>query len=257
MKKFALASPIAFVLLSFAVYASIPVSSFIIQPEKLNSNVYSQKESQFSLTSSDSEFELPRTSTQKIVSESSALRGKKIIVNTGDFPVSGETAAEKYLKNTPYLNLESREIKETAKKFRNSKDPVNEISLFVYKHISDKKEGIPIIPALSILKDKSGDCTEHSVLTVSLLRASNIPARAVVGIILSEYFIGKKDIFVYHMWVEAYVNDKWVLVDSTRPMNLNHNRYIAFTYHNLKTEGPIDYLNALSVITNIKIKQVD
>jgi transglutaminase-like putative cysteine protease len=110
---------------------------------------------------------------------------------------------------------------------------------------------------LSILKDRAGDCTEHSILTVSLLRASGIPARAVVGIILSEYFNGRRDVFVYHMWVEACVNKKWILVDSTRPMHLNHNRYIAFTYHNLKTEGPIDYLNALSVITNIKIRQVD
>ncbi len=95
------------------------------------------------------------------------------------------------------------------------------------------------------------------MLTVSLLRASNIPARAVVGIILSGYFNGEKNVFVYHMWVEAYRNGRWELVDSTRPMNINHNRYIAFTFHNLTTEGPIDYLNAISLINNIKIRQVE
>jgi transglutaminase-like putative cysteine protease len=257
MKRIIISLPAAIFLFSITAFASIPVSSFIIEPEKLHSNVYNQKESRFSIKSSDEDFDLPRTSTQKIISDSRALRGKKLIVATGDFPVQEECSVTQYLKDTPYLNLSSREIRETAARFSKSADPVKDISFFVYHHISDKKEGIPIIPALSILKNRAGDCTEHSILTVSLLRASGIPARAVVGIILSEYFSGKKDIFVYHMWVEAYVNKKWILVDSTRPANLNHNRYIAFTFHNLKTEGPIDYLNALSVITNVKIRQVD
>ncbi|HOP28359.1 MAG TPA: transglutaminase-like domain-containing protein [Spirochaetota bacterium] len=257
MKRFSILSLFALVFFSLALYASMPVSSFIIEPEKLHDEIYSQKESRFRIKSSDKDFDLPRTSTQKIVSDSRAIRGRQLIVATGDFSLQEDCSVSKYLKDTPYLNLNSREIRESAAKFSKSKDPVKDISLFVYNHISDKKEGIPIIPALSILKNRAGDCTEHSVLTVSLLRASGIPARAVVGIILSEYFNGKRDVFVYHMWVEAYVNKKWILVDSTRPMHLNHNRYIAFTFHNLKTEGPIDYLNALSVITNIKIRQVD
>ncbi len=257
MKRRFISYSIILAMFSIAVYASIPVSSFIIEPEKLHDAVYSQKESRFWIKSSDKDFELPRTSTQKIISDSWAIKGRKLIVATGDFPVPEDGSVSQYLKDTPYLNLNSREIRETAAKFSKSADPVKDISIFVYNHISDKKEGIPIIPALPILKDRAGDCTEHSVLTVALLRASGIPARAVVGIILSEYFNGKKDVFVYHMWVEAYVNKKWILVDSTRPMHLNHNRYIAFTFHNLKTEGPIDYLNALSVITNIKIRQVD
>jgi len=257
MKKLTASSVISLALFSAALYAAIPVSSFIIEPEKLSSDVYKQKESRFSIKSADEEFELPRTSTQKIESDSRVLRGRKLVVATGDFSIQENCSVSEYLKDTPYLNLNSREIRETAAKFSKSPDPVKDISFFVYKHISDKKEGIPIIPALSILKNRAGDCTEHSVLTVSLLRASGIPAKAVVGIILSEFFSGKKDVFVYHMWVEAYVNRRWILVDSTRPMFLNHNRYIAFTFHNLKTEGPIDYLNALSVITNIKIRQID
>lgn len=257
MKRLLMLSLLTLAAITATVYADIPLSSFIIKPERLNSTVFSQKESRFSISSSDTEFSLPATSTQKIISESLAGGGREIIVATGNFGTTGDDSASKYLKDTPYLNLGSREIKEAAGKFRNSKDPVKDISLFVYRQISDKKEGIPIIPALSILKDRAGDCTEHSILTVSLLRANNIPARAVVGIILSEYFGGKKNVFVYHMWVEAYTNGRWRLVDSTRPMNLNHNRYIAFALHNLKTEGPIDYLNAISSINNVRLKQVD
>ncbi len=241
---------------SVAAIASMPVSSFIIRPEKLSKNVYNQKESVY-IISSEGSFSLPALCNQKILSEKTVSGRKEITVAAGGFSADTDRGGSKYLRDTPYLSLQSREIKDTAARFKKSKNPVKDISLFVYNHITDKKEGIPIIPALSILKDRAGDCTEHAILTVSLLRANGIPARAVVGIILSEYFANQKDVFVYHMWAEAYRNGKWELVDSTRPMNIRHNRYIGFTFHNLTTEAPIDYLNAISPITNIKISQLE
>jgi transglutaminase-like putative cysteine protease len=158
--------------------------------------VYKQKESRFWIKSSDKDFELPRTSTQKVISDSWALSGRKLIVATGDYAAQDEGSVSQYLKDTPYLNLNSREIRETAAKFSKSADPVKDISLFVYNHISDKKEGIPIIPALLILKDRAGDCTEHSILTVSLLRASGIPARAVVGL-FCQNILAVKEMFLF------------------------------------------------------------
>lgn len=241
--------------ISPVILASIPVSSFIIRPEKLASDFYTQKESGFIMSSSDEDFSLPVLSNQKILSEKILNGRKEITLSTGNYPAPEVHGVSKYLRDTPYLNLQRREIREATEKFRNSKDPVKDISLFVYNHISDKKEGIPIIPAPLILKDRAGDCTEHSILTVALLRANGIPARAVVGIILAEYFGGNKDIFVYHMWVEAYRNGRWVLVDSTRPSGIRHNRYIGFTFHNLTTEAPIDYLNAISAIADVRIRQ--
>lgn len=255
MKKISAAAVIFCLFISAVIYGSIPVTSFIIRPESVAHDVYTQKESVFIISSAEEGFALPRLSNQKILSENIPGNRKEITVSTGNFPVQGDLENSKYLRDTPYLNIQNREIKDAAGKFRKSKDPVKDISLFVYNHISDKKEGIPIIPALSILKDRAGDCTEHSILTVALLRANGIPARAVVGIILAEYFGGYKDVFVYHMWAEAYRNGRWELVDSTRPSGIRHNRYIGFTFHNLTTEAPIDYLNAISAITNLRIRQ--
>lgn len=256
MKKTYILTLIIGLFSSASIFAAMPVSSFIIRPERLSKDVYNQKESIF-VISSEGSFSLPALCNQKIISEKTVSGRREITVATGNFSADTDQGGTKYLRDTPYLNLQSREIKETAAKFKKSQDPVKEISIFVYNHISDKKEGIPIIPALSILKDRAGDCTEHAVLTVSLLRAYGIPARAVVGIILSEYFANQRDVFVYHMWAEAYRNGKWELVDSTRPMNIRHNRYIGFTFHNLTTEAPIDYLNAISPITNIMIRQAE
>ncbi|HOP63068.1 MAG TPA: transglutaminase domain-containing protein [Spirochaetota bacterium] len=256
MKKLLVFLTILSLTISNALFSALPVSSFIIKPVNLSTGVYKQSESVFTISSSDEDFSLPRSANQKVLSGSSSNGGKEITVSTGDFTLADSNKKTRYLRDTPFLNIKSREIKNTAKKFLNSKESVEDISHFVYKHISDKKEGIPFIPAISILRDRAGDCTEHSILTVSLLRAVNVPARAVIGIILSEYFAGERDVFVYHMWVEAYVNGKWVLVDSTRPGNIHHNRYIAFAYHNLTTESPLDYLNAVSAINDVRINQI-
>jgi hypothetical protein len=65
-------------------------------------------------------------------------------------------------------------------------------------------------------------------------------------------FMGKKNVFVYHMWVEAWHNGRWTLVDPSWPGEKHCNRYIAFAYHNLKTEMPLSFLKALSEIQDLR-----
>jgi len=77
--------------------------------------------------------------------------------------------------------------------------------------------------ALEVLQTKAGDCNEHSVLTVALLRAAGVPARTVVGVL---YFEGR---FYYHAWVEAYWG-RWMAIDSLMyqiPADATHIRLVA------------------------------
>ena len=235
---------------------SLPSSSFIIIPSGINSSVYTGSRTVYRIESSDEDFTLSGTVNQKVLSKDTGNGKSVIIVSAGESGITGDTNLSIYLRNTPFLNTDKESIKKAASAFKNSKDPLRDISVFVYNHISDKKIGIPLLPAASILAGKAGDCTEHSVLTVSLLRALQVPSRAVMGIILSENFAGKQNVFVYHMWTEAYFNGKWILVDSTRPFDTHPNRYIALSYHNLMTETPIEYLGAVSTIQDIKISVV-
>jgi hypothetical protein len=244
------------VIMICSIAESLPVSSFIIIPSGITGSVYSGNRTVYKIESSDEEFILPGTANQEILSVKSGNDKTEILVSSGDSSAGKETDMSKYLRNTPYLNTDKESIKKTAAKFRNSKDPLKDVSIFVFNHISDKKIGIPLLPAASILTGKSGDCTEHSILTVSILRTLQIPARAVMGIILCEDFAGKQNVFVYHMWAEAYLNGRWELVDSTRPLDIHHNRYIALAYHSLMTETPIEYLRAVSTIQDIKISVV-
>jgi hypothetical protein len=235
---------------------TLPSSSFIIVPVVIKNEIYMNDKSVFRIESSDEDLILPETANQKIVSINKSNEKTVILLSTGKNRLAPGNDLNPYLKNTPYLNMDKDIIRKTAADFKNSKDPLKDVSLFVYRYISDKKIGIPMISALSILKRKAGDCTEHSILTVSLLRTLKIPARAIVGLILTENFEGNKNVFVFHMWVEAYRNGKWEMIDSTRPLNVYHNRYIALAYHNLMTETPMEFLTVASSINDIKISYI-
>lgn len=67
--------------------------------------------------------------------------------------------------------------------------------------------------ATDVLKRMRGDCTEHSLLTVALLRAVGIPARRVDGVV---YLMNDDQVpaLYWHEWVEAYVGE-WTQLDPT------------------------------------------
>lgn len=75
--------------------------------------------------------------------------------------------------------------------------------------------------AISVFKNKKGVCEGYSNLTVEMLRSINIPAKKVRGISLG---LGMSRNWTYdvlqtpksnHAWTEAYVDGKWVILDTT------------------------------------------
>lgn len=70
-----------------------------------------------------------------------------------------------------------------------------------------------------LLTDRAGHCEYFATSTVLLLRALGIPARYVTGYSVQEYSRLEKAFLVRqrhaHAWVEAFVEGKWVEVDTT------------------------------------------
>ncbi len=58
-----------------------------------------------------------------------------------------------------------------------------------------------------------GDCTEHSLLSVAMMRAEGIPARRIDGLV---YIITEDGVpaLYWHEWVEAFVGE-WTQLDPT------------------------------------------
>lgn len=68
--------------------------------------------------------------------------------------------------------------------------------------------------AVEALEQRSGDCTEFAVLLAALARSEGMPARVVVGLVYSDRFSGKKDVFSPHSWVQVWDGQRWVSYDA-------------------------------------------
>lgn len=241
---------------TFFTADAIDMNDSVISIDAFSPALYTENQSVFIISSSRNDFSLPETPFQKPSASGTIADKVSIMVTTGAEHDISTPNPSVYLADTRLLNLSSPEITGLSARFVQSSNPVADIEQFVYEYIDNKTYGIPIIAAKNIVKLKAGDCTEHSVLTVSLLRKRGIPARAAVGIIAVPEFSKRKNVFVFHMWAEAFVDNKWILVDSSFPGKKKTNRYITFTYHNLRAEMPMDYLAAVSAIMDLKIKYV-
>jgi hypothetical protein len=112
---------------------------------------------------------------------------------------------------------------------------------WVYRNI-EKKPTLSVPNALEVLKNKSGDCNEHTVLTVALLRAAGIPAQSEAGLV---YLRGR---FYYHAWCVLYL-DKWITADAV------FNQFPADVTHIRLVRGDSgEQLSILGVIGKIKLE---
>jgi hypothetical protein len=115
---------------------------------------------------------------------------------------------------------------------------------WVYRNI-EKKPTLSVPNALEVLKIKSGDCNEHTVLTVALLRAAGIPAQSEAGLV---YLRGR---FYYHAWCVLYL-DKWITADAVfnqLPADVTHIRLV-------RGESG-EQLNLMGAIGKIKLEVLE
>lgn len=96
----------------------------------------------------------------------------------------------------------------------------------VYEGI-DKQAGVRgSATASEVLQNGAGDCTEHAVLVVALMRAAGIPARVVDGIVILSMADGS-GVAGYHAWAEIWLG-QWIGVDATVNETGTSARYLQF-----------------------------
>ncbi|MEM6454000.1 MAG: transglutaminase-like domain-containing protein [Acidobacteriota bacterium] len=130
---------------------------------------------------------------------------------------------------------------------------------FVHGHLREKGLDTVFATASDVAASGAGDCTEHAVLLTALLRGAGIPARVATGLISVEAFAGRRDLFGYHMWSQAYLDSAWVDLDAT----LDHHPYDA-AHITLGTSllddetGPLgDLVGALGTLGALRIATVE
>jgi len=129
---------------------------------------------------------------------------------------------------------------------KNAFETTKKLNVWVYRNLK-KDFTASLSNALDTLKQKSGDCTEHSVLFVALARAVGIPAREVAGVVYSDEGGG----FFFHQWAEVYVGS-WIATDPT------YDQPIADAARIKLTQGDIlQQMRIISAIGRLKIEVVD
>jgi transglutaminase-like putative cysteine protease len=83
------------------------------------------------------------------------------------------------------------------------------VTRFVNRWITRKDYTVGFASALEVCRDGRGDCTEHGVLAVALLRRLGVPSRGVTGWVALDGTLG------LHFWVEVKLGQRWFPVDPT------------------------------------------
>ncbi len=153
---------------------------------------------------------------------------------------------KKYLEATPFVQVGDPAFKKIVRenKGKNPIETAKNLNQWVFNYL--KQEPVISVPsAIQVLKMKKGDCNEHAVLLLALLRTAGIPSREVAGVVYQNGY------FFYHAWVEVYFN-KWIPIDPTFdqfPADVSHIRFIA---------GGLDkQVKVLSMINKVKIEILD
>lgn len=120
------------------------------------------------------------------------------------------------LKSTIIVEADAPEIVALAKQLVAGEKDAYAAALKISRWVNANVEsdyGSSSDRATDVLKTKKGDCTEHALLAVALLRAAGIPARRVDGVV---YVMNNDKVpaLYWHEWVEAYVGE-WTQLDPT------------------------------------------
>jgi len=125
---------------------------------------------------------------------------------------------EKYLEASADVNHKDPVVAELARKAAgDEKDPwklTERLCNFVHEYVETKNLSVGFASASEVARSREGDCTEHGILLAALGRAVGIPTRIVTGVVYTDEFGGKRDVFVGHLWTQFWIDGEWVDVDA-------------------------------------------
>ncbi len=122
------------------------------------------------------------------------------------------------------------------------------LEAFVAQYITKKDLSVGYASAADVARGREGDCTEHAVLLAAMCRAVGLPARVSCGVVYVPTWQQKKDVFLPHAWVEAYIGKEWVCLDAAlHGFDVGH---IAFCHGD---GNPESFFGIINTLGNFKI----
>lgn len=157
-------------------------------------------------------FEPPPSSPNQVVEK---LADNLYKMTIRSIPGARVLASEREDALRPTIEVDSGDAavvakaKEVTVGATSNKEKVAMLNHWVYANL-DKSLSTNLATASQVLKHKTGDCTEHTILLLALLRSLGIPARELSGLV---YLDGEFSAFGWHAWTEVEIDGHWVQVD--------------------------------------------
>jgi hypothetical protein len=138
---------------------------------------------------------------------------------------------------------------------------------FVFEYVEGKNLDSAYASASEVARLREGDCTEHAVLLVAMLRAAGVPARGVNGLIFADELGGvdeagvRRGAFGYHMWAQALAAGddgvvRWIDLDPSWPQGMDATR-IATSLSGLRDgEDETALLAVARLVGNLEIEVI-
>lgn len=164
------------------------------------------------------ELELPRTPQQHLRDRRLELTRAPLptAAEAAQGPVTGKTTASDapFLAATPLVDyrdpvFEGLLGRLNAQPGATRWELAQQVTRFVFEWIEQKDFSVGFASAQEVARTAKGDCTEHGVLAVALLRRLGVPARGVTGWVALGETLG------LHFWVEVQLKERWIPVDPT------------------------------------------
>lgn len=139
--------------------------------------------------------------------------GDSVVEVTTDTPSPALIPPDlEFSKEAPFIESDDPGIRKAAEEAvtggTTRLDSLQRLTKWVRWNVQKKPSaGLP--SALAVLKERTGDCNEHSVLFTAMARSLGIPCKIELGVV---YIYGR---FCYHAWVAAWGGDRWVELDPT------------------------------------------
>jgi hypothetical protein len=168
-------------------------------------------------SSEDALSEIPETGMQRVKKTNHSFFVELLPASMRNAP-SNETPKPECLADSRYLNLSDPILKKLAKqaagKAKTKPEIAKNVCRFVHEYIKTKNLSTAFASASETAKTRTGDCSEHTVLFVALMRLNNVPAQAVMGLVHIND-IAPNGAFGYHFWAQVWDKNHWVDVDPT------------------------------------------
>lgn len=171
------------------------------------------------------------------------------------YPINTNNMDE-FLKSNKFIMPNNQEIKKLSalliKNKTNAYQTAKTFESWINKNIATEQTNGTLNNSASVLKTKSGNTLEKSLLLASLLRSAEIPAQIATGVMFTD---SSQKGFIYKSWVKAYVGE-WINLDPEVIKDNFSPSHIAFyeTGFNSSSDKDNCYLNLINQFNDYKIE---